>query len=153
MPLNIMQSITQSHKNSCLHNDYWCLYFHILFIHENNEPHLCTFVCITTGREDEQQQLENRPPGGVWRRRKQRVWPCLPSAGTRSCSMNRKSIINIKRILCVKPREKNLSYLFPLSTYSGVFPRLCLWRRVQQHLCLCAHYRPLCQPAVLRIWW
>lgn len=35
----------------------------------------------------------------------------------------------------------------------GVFPRLCVWGLLQQHLRLCAHHRPLFQPAVLRIWW
>ncbi len=36
--------------------------------------------------------------------------------------------------------------------FSGVFSRLCVWGRVQQHLRMCAHSRPLCQPAVLRVW-
>lgn len=39
------------------------------------------------------------------------------------------------------------------SSSAGMFPRLCVRGLVQQHLCLCAHCYPICQPAVLRVWW
>lgn len=41
-------------------------------------------VFLSPGGEDEQQQLEDRLPGGVRRRRKQRVRPRMPPAGTGS---------------------------------------------------------------------
>lgn len=47
-----------------------------------------------------------------------------------------------------------LSSLFvsPYSSFSlGVFSRLCVWGRLQQHLCVRAHRRPLCQPSVLQL--
>lgn len=46
-------------------------------------------------------------------------------------------------------KQQLTSSFCPLSP--GVFPRLCVRGRVQQHLRMCAHRRPLCQPAVLRV--
>lgn len=103
------------------------------------------FASPSPAGEGEQQQLEDGHPGGVRRRRTDRVRPRMPPAGTGSVGTTGNRFKNF-RVLHLKEKQRNNPCLSP-----GVFPGLRVRGRVQQHLRVCAHRRPLCQPAVLRV--
>lgn len=69
----------------------------------------------------------------------------MPPAGTGSVGTTGNRFRNF-RVLHLKEKQRNNPCLSP-----GVFPGLRVRGRVQQHLRVRAHRRPLCQPAVLRV--
>lgn len=167
--LQVRDMILCSHRNSNFNKNIlswniflWFPFLSLAYINRHRRwsdvsrkrnTQLPVFV-LPSGREDEQQPLEDGLPGGVPRRRTQRVGRSLPPAGPRGVGATSHS-----QVASLQVRRTDNSHFFSSpcvsrsssSSSAGMFSRLCVWGCLQQHLCVRAHRRHLCQPAVLQL--